>query len=137
MFSPKCRHLGRRGGVLLLCFAVVVGYVSFTSVQLGAAQQADDKKAAEQMTALLKKRVALAHKTYDALAQSFGEVKRIGGQIILLTKPDAEALVAALESAVRDRWYEIARVSGVTVQECELISGAFVYPGFRFRTATV
>jgi len=49
----------------------------------------------------------------------------------LLAKPEAEAMVAEMEHSVRDRWYEIARGAGVSERDCGLISGAFVYPGFR------
>jgi serine/threonine-protein kinase HipA len=37
---------------------------------------------------------------------------------------------------VRERWYEIARGAGVTERDCALISGAFVYPGFRMKAGT-
>ena len=54
----------------------------------------------------------------------------------LLGRPQAEAVVEAIERSVRERWYEIARSAGVTERDCELISGAFVYPGFRMKAGT-
>lgn len=49
----------------------------------------------------------------------------------LLDPDDADATIQTMEQIVRDRWYSIARAEGVTEQDCERISGAFVYPGFR------
>lgn len=49
----------------------------------------------------------------------------------LLDHDHADATVQAMEQIVRDRWYGIARTAGVTEQDCERISSAFVYPGFR------
>jgi serine/threonine-protein kinase HipA len=55
----------------------------------------------------------------------------------LLPRPEAEAVVAHMETHVRDRWYETARSVGVSERDCELISGAFAYPGFRQTAAPV
>lgn len=41
------------------------------------------------------------------------------------------ALMAEMEETVRARWYENARACGVSEQDCERLSGAFAYPGFR------
>jgi serine/threonine-protein kinase HipA len=54
----------------------------------------------------------------------------------LIGRPQAEAIVEAMERCVRERWYEIARSAGVTERDCELILGAFVYPGFRMKAGT-
>jgi serine/threonine-protein kinase HipA len=49
----------------------------------------------------------------------------------LLSAEEARALVDALEALVKTLWYPVARAAGVSEADCELISGAFVYPGFR------
>ena len=36
-----------------------------------------------------------------------------------------------MEQRVSSTWYDVARGAGVSAPDCELISGAFVYPGFR------
>ena len=48
----------------------------------------------------------------------------------LLNRPEAEAIVAQMQSQVNKTWYAVARKNGVTVGHCEAIKGAFVYPGF-------
>ena len=53
----------------------------------------------------------------------------------LIDRADAEATIQTMEQTVRDRWYAIARAEGVTEQDCDRISRAFVYPGFRLTTA--
>ena len=49
----------------------------------------------------------------------------------LLDRAAAESLIDDIERAVRNRWYDIARAEGVTDKDCDRISGAFAYPGFR------
>ena len=49
----------------------------------------------------------------------------------LLKTDEAAAIVADMEQRVASTWYEVARGAGVSVPDCELISGAFVYPGFQ------
>ncbi|MDP3502459.1 MAG: HipA domain-containing protein [Myxococcales bacterium] len=49
----------------------------------------------------------------------------------LLTPEQANAIVSDVEARVRDGWYRTARRVGVTERDCEAISGAFCYPGFR------
>lgn len=49
----------------------------------------------------------------------------------LLEPKQAERIVDEMERAVKKRWYEIARREGVSEQDCDRISGAFAYPGFR------
>jgi serine/threonine-protein kinase HipA len=49
----------------------------------------------------------------------------------LLGSEEAMALVDAMEQTVKDRWYPIARREGVSEKDCEMIRGAFAYPGFR------
>jgi serine/threonine-protein kinase HipA len=49
----------------------------------------------------------------------------------LVSREDAAAIIDTMEQTVRDRWHEIARREGVTARDCEAISGAFAYPGFR------
>ena len=54
--------------------------------------------------------------------------------IRFLVKPDeAEKLVDGMEKRVRQTWYEVARREGVSERDCELIAGAFAYPGFGLR----
>jgi serine/threonine-protein kinase HipA len=48
-----------------------------------------------------------------------------------LGRGEAAALIAEMEERIRTGWYETARREGVSEQDCERISGAFVYPGFR------
>ena len=49
----------------------------------------------------------------------------------LLKNDEATAIVADMEQRVASTWYEVARAAGVSAPDCDLISGAFVYPGFR------
>lgn len=49
----------------------------------------------------------------------------------LLDRDEADATIQTMEQIVRDRWYNIARAEGTTGQDCDRISSAFVYPGFR------
>jgi serine/threonine-protein kinase HipA len=49
----------------------------------------------------------------------------------LLDTDEARALVDAMEAQVRGSWYASARAAGVTERDCEVISRAFAYPGFR------
>lgn len=46
--------------------------------------------------------------------------------------PAAEAvpMVDEMAAQVSASWYDVARASGVSEQDCERIAGAFVYPGF-------
>lgn len=49
----------------------------------------------------------------------------------LVERDEAEATIQAMEQVVQNRWYDIARAEGVSEKDCERISSAFVYPGFR------
>ena len=49
----------------------------------------------------------------------------------LLDRAEAESMIDDMERTVLSRWYDIARAEGVTDQDCDGISGAFAYPGFR------
>ena len=49
----------------------------------------------------------------------------------LLNRAEAESMIDDMERTVRNRWYDIARAEGVTDQDCDRISSAFAYPGFR------
>ncbi len=51
----------------------------------------------------------------------------------LLESDQAEAIVKEMEERVRTIWYATARTEGVSERDCELIQGAFAYPGFRMR----
>ena len=48
-----------------------------------------------------------------------------------LGRDEAAAIVTAMEEKVGESWHETARRAGVPEKDCEAISGAFVYPGFR------
>lgn len=48
-----------------------------------------------------------------------------------LERGEAESIIAEIEEKVQTTWYETARRHGVTQQDCDAISSAFVYPGFR------
>ncbi len=52
-------------------------------------------------------------------------------------RDEAIALMAEMEDTVRARWYESARACGVSERDCERLSGAFAYPGFRIGWETV
>jgi len=49
----------------------------------------------------------------------------------LLERGEASAIIDRMEAQVRDTWYATARAAGVSERDCERISSAFVYPGFR------
>jgi serine/threonine-protein kinase HipA len=55
----------------------------------------------------------------------------------LLSKADADTIINGMEECVRQRWYSIAREAGVTEQDCDQISNAFVGPGFRMAAEAV
>ncbi len=48
-----------------------------------------------------------------------------------LKTEEAAAIIDAMECQVKARWYEVSRRAGVAEADCETISGAFAYPGFR------
>jgi serine/threonine-protein kinase HipA len=50
----------------------------------------------------------------------------------LLEREEATRAVDNMEACVRARWYAIARREGVSEHDCEKISRAFVYAGFRY-----
>jgi serine/threonine-protein kinase HipA len=52
----------------------------------------------------------------------------------LLTREEARALIDTMELQVKARWYPTARAAGVSEADCQRISGAFAYPGFRLDT---
>lgn len=49
----------------------------------------------------------------------------------LLKNEVAQAIIDSMEQTVKDQWYPIARKEGVSEKDCETISNAFAYPGFR------
>ena len=49
----------------------------------------------------------------------------------LLDRAEAGSIIDKIEHTVRNRWHDIARAVGVSEQDCERISSAFAYPGFR------
>jgi len=52
-------------------------------------------------------------------------------QRFLVEPSQAAKLIDEMERIVKTRWHAIARNEGVTEQDCERISGAFAYEGFR------
>jgi serine/threonine-protein kinase HipA len=48
----------------------------------------------------------------------------------LLRLDEASAIVGGMKDIVKARWYEVARLAGVSEKDCGKISGAFAYPGF-------
>lgn len=53
----------------------------------------------------------------------------------LLQNEEAQGILDAMEQKVKDQWHPIARKEGVSEKDCETISGAFAYPGFRLELA--
>ena len=51
-----------------------------------------------------------------------------------LKPDDAENTINQMEEYVKNNWYSVARREGVTEKDCEKISTAFAYPGFRVST---
>ena len=51
--------------------------------------------------------------------------------LFLLTNEQAAKIVSDVERKVHDGWYRVARRVGVTERDCDAISGAFCYLGFR------
>ncbi len=49
----------------------------------------------------------------------------------LLTPDDARMIIDRMEETVKNRWYDVARKEGVTEGDCEKITSAFAYEGFR------
>jgi hypothetical protein len=49
--------------------------------------------------------------------------------------PAIETIIARMEEQVRATWRKVARSVGVSERDCDKISGAFVYPGFRPSTS--
>jgi serine/threonine-protein kinase HipA len=53
----------------------------------------------------------------------------------LVPQEEARTIVARMEEQVRATWRKVARSVGVSERDCDKISGAFVYPGFRPSTS--
>ena len=54
-----------------------------------------------------------------------------------LIEPDvAKNTIDEMEKIVTNKWHEVARREGVTEKDCEKISSAFAYPGFRVKLLT-
>ncbi len=54
----------------------------------------------------------------------------------LLEREQAARVIDEMEACVRGRWYAVGRREGVTEQDCEKISRAFAYEGFRYPAVT-
>ena len=52
-----------------------------------------------------------------------------------LAPDDARNMIDEMEGIVTDNWYAVARREGVTEKDCEKISSAFAYPGFRLEAS--
>lgn len=53
----------------------------------------------------------------------------------LLEQAEAKKIVDDMEEKVRSTWYEVARREGLSEQDCQAISRAFAYAGFRYPMA--
>lgn len=51
----------------------------------------------------------------------------------LIDRDNAQSTIRAMEQIIQHRWYDIARACGVSQRDCDRISSAFVYPGFRLQ----
>jgi serine/threonine-protein kinase HipA len=51
----------------------------------------------------------------------------------LLQPAEAETILTAMASQVKQTWMSVTRGAGVSAKDCELISGAFAYPGFLWK----
>jgi serine/threonine-protein kinase HipA len=77
--------------------------------------------------------------THRELAMQCGDQGRFAGKNNLLSQcrrfslepDDATKIIEDMEHVVTHRWQPIARAEGVTKRDCERISGAFAYEGFR------
>lgn len=75
------------------------------------------------------------------LALECGDMGRFANAENLLTQcerfylapDDARNIIDQVEAVVKDNWYEVARREKVTEKDCEKISTAFNYPGFRLK----
>ena len=54
----------------------------------------------------------------------------------LLSRDEAIHIIDQMETEVKRRWYEVARREGVSEQDCQRISAAFAYEGFRLPIET-
>ena len=65
-------------------------------------------------------------------AGRFANAKNILSQSgrFLLIKDQAQKIIKEMEETVRHNWYSTMRSVGVSERDCELLSGAFIYPGF-------
>jgi serine/threonine-protein kinase HipA len=67
-----------------------------------------------------------------------GRLARAGNLLSQCTRfyletEQAQAIIDEMEQTVSERWYEIARREGVSEKDCETISSAFVYQGFKMK----
>jgi serine/threonine-protein kinase HipA len=74
--------------------------------------------------------LALAVGDYGRYANAENLISQ--SQRFLLEREEAARIIDEMEACVRARWYAVARREGVTEQDCEKISRAFVYEGFRY-----
>ena len=49
----------------------------------------------------------------------------------LIKQDQAQSIISDMENQIKKTWYEVARGEGVAEKDCEQISDAFAYPGFR------
>jgi serine/threonine-protein kinase HipA len=72
------------------------------------------------------------------LAMTAGEFNRYANRANLLsaharfklTREDAETIIDRTQRIVRERWYALLRECGMSEADCNLVAGAFNYPGF-------
>ena len=80
--------------------------------------------------------VSLEHRD---LAMACGDMGRYANAQNMLSQcarfhlktEEASVIIDTMENLVKASWHSIARRAGVTEADCETISGAFAYPGFR------
>ena len=53
------------------------------------------------------------------------------------TPDDASTIIDVMQQTVQDRWYDVARKTGVSEKDRERIAGAFAYEGFRLVLTTL
>lgn len=51
----------------------------------------------------------------------------------LMEPEETKNTIDEMEKTIKNKWHEVARREGVSEKDCEKISGAFAYPGFRLK----
>lgn len=86
---------------------------------------------------MAKKNILLSSPPYDVERALLALGANLGANLLsqagrfLLKLDEASNIIDQMEARVGATWYDVARAEGVTQRDCELIEGAFAYPGFR------